>query len=461
MVTLARKRKKMLKKRCERKSGRRSRRQSQGSAWADAVSFYQGGRIREAHEACVRVIRDNPDFAEAWHLFGLLRFRLDDAEAAVKHIREATKLKPGYAAAYNDLGNVLCELSRYSDAEMAYRHAIQLSPGDGKLRSNLGSVLRQQGRPEEAVTHCEKALDLDPNDCNARYNLACAFRDCDRFDEAAQAFRSLLATDPDQPDVHRQLCGVLKRAERHDDAREACDRWLQQEPDNPVAQHVQAALSGNASHGRASDAYIQQVFDEFAARYDSELQQLGYQGPQLLEATLAARFGEPRNELDVLDAGCGTGLCARVLRPYAKSLVGVDLSQGMLARADKLQIYDQLIAAELTSFLSSNRGQFDLIVACDTFNYFGDLGPLLESVVDALRSLGSLIFTVERSRDESATGFQLDATGRYCHAELYLEAALKASQLAVDSMSTFELRREAGQPVKATLVLARLRDRRQ
>ena len=35
----------------------------------------------------------------------------------------------------------------------------------------------------------------------------------------------------------------------------------------------------------------------------------------------------------VLDAGCGTGLCGPLLRPYAKRLVGVDLSSGMLERA--------------------------------------------------------------------------------------------------------------------------------
>jgi predicted TPR repeat methyltransferase len=417
--------------------------------------LFQAGRIREAYEACDRVIRDNPDFAEAWHLFGLLSFQLGDMEAATERIREATQLKPGYAAAYNDLGNVLSELLHYSDAETAYRRAIRHCPGNGKLHSNLGSVLRQQGRPEEAVTHCEKALDLDPYDVNAHYNLACAYRDCDRLEEAAESYRSVLAADPEHSDVYRQLCGVLRRAGRYDEACEACEKWLKHDPDNPVAQHILSGLSGDSTPSRASDAYIQRVFDEFAARFDSDLQQLGYQGPKVLAATLAARFGEPRSELYILDAGCGTGLCAGVLRPYAKSLVGVDLSQEMLARAEKQQVYDELIAAELTGFLSSNHQQFDLIVAFDTFNYFGDLGLVLESAVDALRPSGSLVFTVEISRGEFAPSFQLDVTGRYCHTRLYLETTLKTSRFAVDSISTVELRCEAGQPVKAMLVQAR------
>ena len=36
--------------------------------------------------------------------------------------------------------------------------------------------------------------------------------------------------------------------------------------------------------------------------------------------------------LDVLDLGCGTGLCGPLLRPYARALAGVDLSPQMLER---------------------------------------------------------------------------------------------------------------------------------
>ena len=34
---------------------------------------------------------------------------------------------------------------------------------------------------------------------------------------------------------------------------------------------------------------------------------------------------EPAGSLDVLDAGCGTGLCGPLVKPYARSLVGVAL----------------------------------------------------------------------------------------------------------------------------------------
>ena len=51
---------------------------------------------------------------------------------------------------------------------------------------------------------------------------------------------------------------------------------------------------------------------------------------------------EHAHRLDVLDAGCGTGLCGVLVAPFARRLTGVDLSEGMLAHAK-----DKILEAEL------------------------------------------------------------------------------------------------------------------
>ena len=82
---------------------------------------------------------------------------------------------------------------------------------------------------------------------------------------------------------------------------------------------------------------------------------------------------EPSHRLDVLDAGCGTGLCGALVAPFARRLTGVDLSDGMLAHAKDKNVYHALVKAELTEYLRANREAFDLIVSADTLVYFGDL----------------------------------------------------------------------------------------
>ena len=58
---------------------------------------------------------------------------------------------------------------------------------------------------------------------------------------------------------------------------------------------------------------------------------------QIRDALL--RFSVPDSTQRVLELGCGTGLAAAHLRPFAVSLTGVDLSPHMLARAAARHAY--------------------------------------------------------------------------------------------------------------------------
>ena len=50
------------------------------------------------------------------------------------------------------------------------------------------------------------------------------------------------------------------------------------------------------------------IFDSFAASFESKLAHLQYRAPSLVHAMLEDSGRQPAKSLDVLDAGCGTGL---------------------------------------------------------------------------------------------------------------------------------------------------------
>ena len=65
---------------------------------------------------------------------------------------------------------------------------------------------------------------------------------------------------------------------------------------------------------------------------------LDYRGPERIAELVSAVMGDRRG-LDILELGCGTGLCGIHLRPRAARLVGIDLSPemvGLRARARAL-----------------------------------------------------------------------------------------------------------------------------
>jgi predicted TPR repeat methyltransferase len=111
---------------------------------------------------------------------------------------------------------------------------------------------------------------------------------------------------------------------------------LQLDNKNTSAQHMLAALKGHTT-AAAPTGYVVGLFDGCAAYFDRHLvDELGYQVPQGLHRAVSQLVGPDRQGLDVMDLGCGTGLCGPLFRDMAGTLVGVDLSPGMLAVASQL-----------------------------------------------------------------------------------------------------------------------------
>src|SRR5262249_22659881 len=110
------------------------------------------------------------------------------------------------------------------------------------------------------------------------------------------------------------------------------EKRLESEPEDPVTRHEIAALAG-ANPAKAPREFVRQLFDDYAENFDrSLLRGLSYSVPrELVENVVAAcGHGPP---WDVLDLGCGTGLMGTLLAAHARSMVGIDLSEKMIAQS--------------------------------------------------------------------------------------------------------------------------------
>jgi len=90
------------------------------------------------------------------------------------------------------------------------------------------------------------------------------------------------------------------------------------------------------SQERASNEFVSTLFDDFADTFDEKLGELAYQVPRLVGEAAYDLLKMSRRETfgSILDAGCGTGLAGRFLRPLLGGpLVGVDISNQMLRKA--------------------------------------------------------------------------------------------------------------------------------
>ena len=390
----------------------------------------------------------------------MLRHAQGRIDEAVVLIRGALAQAPDDAGAWNNLGNVLLLAGRGEEAAVAYEKAVDHgggAPGDAvRALGNLGVLHRKLGQLGESELALRRALQHDEAFADGWYNLSVTLIKQGRVNEGMLAHSKAIALWPEEVQPRHEVIRALLMLDERERAAKLLRDWLASEPGNAVAEHMLAACEAkeDAIPERASDAYVREVFDAFAASFDSKLEKLHYRAPELAVRALQRAAGAPAGRFDIADAGCGTGLCGPGLKPFARRLAGCDLSKGMLQRAKGRALYDALHQAELTYYLSTQPGAFDAVVSADTLCYFGPLETVFAAARQCLRPGGWLVFTVEALPDDARQQHRLQSNGRYAHHHAYLREALAAAGFVGAVLEHERLRMEGGQPVMGWLVTA-------
>lgn len=427
---------------------------SEADPLAEIVVCLKRQDLVGAQVACRESLRLHPHNPRAWHLAGVVHAQLSEFERALKCFQQACELDDSNAIYHYNLGLAYKELGRIDQAIDAYRCAIAVKGDFLEARNNLANMLMQNSANEEAISAFRELVGLFPDNADSHYNLANLLQDMGNFDESVEHYQQALELDPDHTAARENLGRVYTDEGLEDEAKQVWQAWLNREPNNAVAKHMVASTDGRTAVDRCEDDYVRETFNQdFAKNFDSQLARLGYQAPQLVSEALNS-VARGLTNVDVLDAGCGTGLCGPFVRPMAKHLIGIDLSSDMLAEARKRGDYDELIECEITSFMSEQRQSFDVIVCADTLCYFGNLTEVPAAAAASLRNGGWLVFTVEDRGEPHISGYQLKQNGRFWHTEEYVRQTLRNAGLSVEEITHATLRKERGNTVEGLVVTA-------
>ena len=419
-----------------------------------AIELHQRGELAKASDIYDDILKVVPDSADALHYKGMIQHQVGESEKAIELIIRALDLVPVYPAALNNLGNIYRESGRLEEARERYRQVLEIAPEYVDTLVNMGVVHNGLRELPEAVEYLEKALAIDPEHAAAWHNLGNAYVQLKLYDEAKSAFEKSAKIEPGNTKSFKEIAKILYKSGNRKESIKTLEHLLEQNPDDEIAKHMIAAFGGSEVPDRASERFVTQTFDSYATSFDEALARLEYKAPQLVGDELK-RLTRTDCRIDILDIGCGTGLCGPIVKPLASKLVGVDLSAGMLRKAKQRDTYDSLHLAELTDFMQKSDATYDAIICVDTFVYFGKLDDAFVAAESILNPCGHLIFTVERhTLDESTEDFRLQHHGRYSHVDDYLERALSASGLVAQSMTPVVPRIELGEPVNGLLVVA-------
>ena len=421
-----------------------------------AIALLRAERLDEADALLGAILEVRPDDADALHYRGVLRQAQGRGDEGIALIRASLAAVPENASAWNNLGNLLVHAQRPEEATHAYETSIAhagADPAAADALNNLATLRRRALRWVEAEQAARRAIALRPDFGDAWYNLSLALMGQQRVHDALIANSHAVAAWPRQAQSRAQVIRALTMLGEQRQAAQLYRDWLAEDPGNPIVQHMLAACEGELP-ARASDGYVEGVFDAYAASFDASLERLHYRAPELVAQALAREVGAPNAVFAIVDAGCGTGLCGPLVKPWAARLAGCDLSVGMLRRARPRGVYDALHKAELVYYLRTQPGAFDVVVSADTLCYFGDLHEPLTAAAHSLRSPGWLVFTVEALAAGDVAPLRLQTSGRYAHSAAHVLECLAAAGFERPRVEAVVPRVEAGVDVAGWLVTA-------
>ena len=196
-------------------------------------------RMREADRQFEEATRLGPGYAAAWKGLAESRVALNDRNGGLAALRRGEAAVPGNAELRLAEARLLKVIGRSEEACRAYESAAALAPKSAEVRAELGDLLRDLGAIADALKWQREAVDLEPRGAYYWSTLGMTLGGNGRLAEAEKAFREAWRLDATDHRNAYNLGLILLRQERPGDARPFFEKALQLEPSfTPASQKL-------------------------------------------------------------------------------------------------------------------------------------------------------------------------------------------------------------------------------
>lgn len=387
---------------------------------------------------------------------------VDTQLAAIDLFKKSLRYNSSY---YKTLYNIACCYININDLThgIEYLHkTLDLNPNHTDSHFALSQYYQQNNNNKLAETHLAQSLQSSKNNKNsnlavAEYNYGVLEQQRKNYDQALAHYKTSLDLNPNSFATCYNIASVYQKIQNYPEAIKYYKQALALNPNDPSCTYILACLLSNQNMQKAPAEYIELLFDNYAADFEHELiNNLDYKTPEILYKLFTKNLPE-LNNLNILDLGCGTGLISNYFKTISKNLIGVDLSQKMLAIANAKNNYTNLIKSDIDSYLEININnhypKFNLIILADVLVYYGDLENLFVKIKENLEPQGHLLFSIELSEAaDHLNDYNLSTTGRYTHSLEYIKQIIFNKFTLIDSKTT-TLRTQNGHEVQGMVFL--------
>jgi tetratricopeptide (TPR) repeat protein len=248
-----------------------------------AAEAMRAGNLDQAGDGFASIVKDAPQFAEAYLNLGLVREEQGRHGDAIASFQKALELKPRLRGANLFLGVAEFRSNRLDAAIVALHKETAAYPKDAIAWMWLGVVQLEQGNGEDAAEALDKAAKLSPENIDILYHrgrahlfvsnesysrmfkadpkswrvrelLAEANAGAERHMDAIAEYEAAIKLAPNEPRLHEELGTEYRLAGKMQEAEQAYLKELEIDPENTTAQYklgVIAIEMGNPARGKS------------------------------------------------------------------------------------------------------------------------------------------------------------------------------------------------------------------
>lgn len=140
------------------------------------VAYGMAGQYDKAIADLREAVRLDPKDADAWNNLGLYLSDANQIAPSLEALDKALALRPEFDKAWYNRGNALARGNNFRAALGDYAKALSISPTYTDALNNSGNCYIMLRQPDSALAYFKKAVEADPGNAKAVINLAVTYQ---------------------------------------------------------------------------------------------------------------------------------------------------------------------------------------------------------------------------------------------------------------------------------------------
>ncbi len=199
------------------------------------LNYFTQNDFDNANTAIDRLLKMNPEYANAYLLLGNIAIKQENLEKAAEYFTIAAEKEPERNELKATAASILYNLKRYQDAANLYMKMAVAEPDTSAHYMNMAICYVNMKNDSLAYLNFQKTLELDPYNADALVYASNYAMEYKENKKRAEYLGKLVELHPENTEYLMSLCYLLYNEKMYDEVLKYAEMWHNLQPNEKQA----------------------------------------------------------------------------------------------------------------------------------------------------------------------------------------------------------------------------------